>query len=95
MSCQVRKMAHADRRAEFAPLYERCCIAAQDARGLAAWAVPIYCGPGQCLVAAFRLLAGPHFGIQSARLQQLGMSAAFGQSALVEHQDAVGIGDRR
>ena len=44
---------------------------------------------------ALRRLAHPHLGIEPVQPQQLGVAARFGQPALVEHEDPVGVGDGR
>ena len=40
-------------------------------------------------------LACPHLGIEPPAAQQFVVAALFGQAALIEHQDTVGIGDGR
>mgnify|MGYP006179948009 CR=1 FL=1 len=39
------------------------------------------------------LLPLPHFGVKAALAQQLGVGAAFGDPALVENDDLVGVDD--
>src|SRR3954462_278062 len=40
---------------------------------------------------ALALLAGPHFGVEAVPAPQLGVRAALGDAALVEHDDLVGV----
>src|SRR3954468_13069283 len=40
---------------------------------------------------ALALLAGPHFGVEAILAEQLGVGAALGDAALVEHDDLIGV----